>query len=246
MKIHYLAFFLFLLISFSCNTDEGLGGSSSIEGYVYNIVHQDDNYSFQADTFPAAGKKVYIKYGDDAYVGDDADANELGLYRFDYLREGRYTVYALSETKNGQKTAEMQTVSVKSHAVAPPIYIHSGDVYNTAMIKGRVWAKYYNKGYPIRINGQDSVPAVETRVFIKNTGEEMFFDDVRVSDTGLFVFKELQPDKQYEVYVSTEKIGEDFKNILFPLKAVVNVGEPYRVYPLENEKKLEFTIILNN
>ncbi|GAB6011524.1 hypothetical protein [Viscerimonas tarda] len=246
MKIHYPVFSLFVLLSFSCNNDEGPGGSASIEGYVYNVVHQDDNFSFRTDTFPAGGKKVYIKFGNEDYVGDDVDANEKGLYRFDYLREGSYTVYAFSEAKNGRKNAEMQSVSVKSHTVAPAIYIHSGDVYNTVMIKGKVWVKYYNKGSLVRINGQDSIPAVETRVFIKNTGEEMFFDDVRVGDAGLFVFKELQPQKQYEVYVSTERIGDSYKNILFPLTATVRVGEPYKVYPLDDETKLEFTIILNN
>jgi hypothetical protein len=90
------------------------------------------------------------------------------------------------------------------------------------------------------------VPAFETRVYIKNIGEDMSFDDARVSDTGFFVFKELQPNKQYEVYVSTEKIGEDFKNIPLSLKTLVNVGAPHKVYPLETEPKLEFTIILNN
>jgi hypothetical protein len=246
MKLSYVVFSLFILFSFSCNTDEGIGGSSSIEGYVYDIVHQDDNYSFRTDTFPAAGKKIYIKFGNEDYVSDDVDTNEKGLYRFDYLREGSYTIYALSETKNGQKIAEMQSVSVKSHTVTPAIYIHSGDVYNTSMIKGKVWVKYYNKGFPIPVDGQDSIPAVETRVFIKNKGEDMPFDDARVSDTGIFVFKELQPQKQYEVYVNTEKIGDIYKNILTPLTADVNVEEPYKVYPLENEQKLEFTIILNN
>jgi hypothetical protein len=98
----------------------------------------------------------------------------------------------------------------------------------------------------VKVNGQDSVPAVETRVFIKNIGEEMSFDDVRASDTGVFVYKELQPNKPYIVYVNTEKIGDAYKNILFPLTTVVNVEEPHKVYPSENEQELEFTIILNN
>ncbi len=58
MKCHFIS--LLLLLSFSCNTDEGIGGSSSIEGYVYNVIHLNDDYSFRTDTFPAAGEKIYI------------------------------------------------------------------------------------------------------------------------------------------------------------------------------------------
>ncbi|GHT76630.1 hypothetical protein AGMMS50262_15360 [Bacteroidia bacterium] len=248
MKIHF--YWLGILTVFfltACNKGEGLGGSSSVEGYVYNVIHNDDNFSFKGDTFPALGKKVYINFGDEDNVGDDTDAGLDGYYRFDYLREGNYKVYALSEDANGEKTAEIQKINVSSGLNrANTIYIHSGKASNTAMIKGKLWVKYYNKGNLVRINGQDSIPAVETRVYIKNVGDEMQFNDARASDTGIFVFQKLQPHKQYEVYANTERIGEIYKNVLTPIGRTVEVRDAYKVYPSESEEPLEFTIIINN
>jgi hypothetical protein len=241
-----------LLLSFTgfitaCNQDEGLGGTSSIEGYVYNVVHQDDNYSFRTDTFPAVGKKVYISFGNEASVGDDIDAGQNGYYRFDYLREGNYKVYALSETKFGEKIPVVQTVKVSSGASrAPAIYIHSGDAYNTAMIQGKVYVTYYNKDDLVVINGKSEFPAADMRVYIKNSGEPTAFDDVRTGDNGVFVFKELQTDRQYEVFVHTEVRGDEYKNILFPVVKTANVREAHKIYPLDNEEQLEFHIIINN
>ncbi|GAB6012517.1 hypothetical protein MK137Hg34_000206700 [Viscerimonas tarda] len=249
MYIKYcLSLFLTLCLLSSCNKDEGLGGSSSLEGYVYEIVHSNDNFSFITDTFPALNKDILLEFGGNDYsIGERKRTGREGYYRFDYLREGNYTVYAISGFADGHDEAVAQKVRVSGkHNKADTIFIHTGKAVGTAQIRGVVWVKYYNKGSLVRVNGQDSVPAVETRVFIKNTGEETFFDDVRVSDAGVFVFQKIQPQKQYEVYVNTEIPGESNKNILFPLLKKVDVGEVYRTYPLGNEEKLEFTIIVNN
>jgi hypothetical protein len=244
---------LYILILFftgffaACNQDEGLGGSSSIEGYVYNVVHQDDNYSFRTDTFPAAGKKVYISFGDDTSVGEDTDAGQNGYYRFDYLREGNYKVYALSESQFGEKTPVVQSVNVgKGASLAPAVYIHSGDAYNTTMIQGKVYVTYYHKDDLVTIDGKSEFSAVDIRVYIKNSGEPTAFDDVRTGDRGVFIFKELQTDKQYEVFVHTEIQGDEYKNILFPLLKTVNVREAHKIYPLDDEPQLEFHIVINN
>jgi hypothetical protein len=238
---------IFTGILASCSQAEGLGGSSSIEGYVYNVVHQDDNYSFLTDTFPAAGKKVYISFGNEASVGEDTDAGQNGYYRFDYLHEGNYRVYALSESKFGEKMAVVQSVKAgEGRSWAPNIYIHSGDAYNTAMVSGKVYVTYYNKGSLVTVGGRSEFPAVDARVYIKNYGEPAAFDDVRTGDTGVFIFKELQTDRPYEVFVHTEIRGEEYKNILFPILQTVNVREAHKIYPLDSELPLEFHIIINN
>ncbi|MDR1683220.1 MAG: hypothetical protein LBS25_07540, partial [Candidatus Symbiothrix sp.] len=167
MKIPFSRVLLLIFAGFftACNQGEGLGGSSSIEGYVYNVVHQDDNYSFRTDTFPAVGKKVYLSFGDEAHVGEDTDAGQNGYFRFDYLHEGNYKVYALSETQFGEKTAVIQSVKLgKGTVLAPAIYIHSGDVYNTAMVQGKVYVTYYNKDDLVIIGSKYEFPAVDTRV----------------------------------------------------------------------------------
>jgi hypothetical protein len=249
MKINFLLFVSSFLLLVSCNKDEGVGGSSSLEGYVYQVDHSTNNFSFRADTFPSIDERIFLIYGNDYedYYGKDPRTDKNGLYRIDYLREGNYIVYSLSESEDKQKKAAFTNVKVKGHLTkADTIFIHTGKAAETAQVGGLVWVKYYNKGYPVKVNGQDSIPALETRVFIKNVGENAPFDDVRVSDTGNFIFQKISPHKAYEVYVSTEIPGESYKKILLPKSQTVQVGESYQTYPLAGEGKLEFTIIINN
>jgi len=201
-KCFYGFALLFFGAAFSaCNQGEGIGGSSSIEGYVYNVVHYDDNYSFRADTFPAIGTKVYISFGDEQAVGDDVDAGAGGYYRFDYLREGAYTVYALSKIdKSGQKIAEPIAVKAKGKlTAAADIYIHTGDAYGTAIIKGTVVPSYHHNGTLWSIT---SIPVSERRARIYNAGEDFPFDEVRISD-NVYAFQKLLPGK-YIVSVESE------------------------------------------
>ena len=81
----------------SCNTGEGTGGTGAIEGTVYKVLHPDDNYNLEADTIIAAKEDVFLVYGTQGFYGDDAETDHTGLYRFDYLRPGTYTVYAYTE-----------------------------------------------------------------------------------------------------------------------------------------------------
>ncbi|MDR0686471.1 MAG: hypothetical protein LBF79_03305 [Dysgonamonadaceae bacterium] len=260
----YLASGLSALMLFaSCNEGEGLGGRASIEGYVYEVVHFDDNYSFWADTTKngKAGVKVYITAEDDDQVLDNIDTGPNGYYRFDYLRKGQYRVYAESKDKWDNQTLEIKNVKIGSSgtSIAEPIYYHRGDIYNTAMIKGRVWVKYYTKfednqgntaGYiPVRINGQDSVPATLARVFCANSTDSTYIADFR--SNGEFVFKELRPNKTYEIYAITKvKISVDspYKNLeeRTPVQTVV-VREPYKYYPDPEvgDPELSITIIEN-
>ncbi|MDR2843147.1 MAG: hypothetical protein LBV57_00690 [Candidatus Symbiothrix sp.] len=243
MKINS-CFFRLLAILFlfgSCNQDEGLGGSSAIEGYVYMINHPDDIYSFQTDTFPALDKDVYLEFGNDKSIGAKTKSGREGYYRFDYLRDGTYTVYALSDMKD-HKTAIATTVKVNGNSHrADTLYIHTGDAVESAMVKGRVWIQFYHNG---EAEPEKLIPAVETRVFIKYPQDSTYFDDVRVGNQGIFIFQKIKPHQPYEVYVSTEEIG--YKNILFPVDPkTVEVGDPYKIYPLEGEEPLDFTIKIN-
>ena len=227
----------------SCNKNEGLGGSSSIQGYVYNVVHNADDFSFTPDTVPAAEEKIYIVYSDnedDPVAEKRVETNRNGMYRFQYLRKGNYVVYAYSsypEELNKEKTAELKHVKVGSSgtAYAEPIYIHSGKGYGLAVIKGKVMAQYYdrdNKQFGI------PVPAVGARVYLKQLGAETILDDVRVSDQGFFIFYRVPPGV-YEVYGETELPG--IRNYTIPTpKQEVEVTEIHKIYDLET-----FNIVLN-
>jgi hypothetical protein len=232
-QLLYLFLGLFLLTS--CNKDEGLGGSSSLEGYVYSVVHQDDSFVFQTDTFPALGKKVYITFGDESNVGDDTDAGLDGYYRFDYLRAGNYSVYALSESVDGQKHAEIQKVKVgaglnKAHS----IYIHSGKAYGTAMIKGTIHANYYHNG-----SWREEGFGVGVRVYICHAGEDAPFDDTRAGAKGTFIFQKLLPG-DYIVSVVTEDKNNEAVDVVS--SDTIKIRETEKIYEIPETFEVIVTV----
>lgn len=83
MKINvFISFLTFgLLFLSSCNRDEGFGGSSMLEGYVYNIVHYDDNLSFRKDTIPAVREDVFLIFGNNStdYFGEDVETDRKSV-----------------------------------------------------------------------------------------------------------------------------------------------------------------------
>ena len=229
------------LLFSSCNRDEGLGGSSSIQGYVYNIVHRADNLT--GDTIPAAEAKVYIVYSDnedDPVAEKRVETNKNGMYRFQYLREGNYVVYAYSvypEGMNKEKVAEFQKVKVGSGTTyADPIYIHSGKGYGLSMIKGKVMVQYYDR------NGSElgiPLPAFDIRVYLKRLREDSYIDNVRTSDQGVFIFDRVPPG-EYEVYTTTEIEG--YRNLTIPTPAQeIKVEKEHEIYELPEV----FNIIIN-
>jgi len=243
----YFCLFLFIPVAcifFACNKEEGFGGSSSIEGYVYEVRHNDDNFSFQTDIFPSLDRDVFIEFGDDLNIGQRIRSGRDGYFRFDYLRKGSYTVYALSEFADGHKEAVTRKVEVNSklHS-ADTVFIHTGKACGTAMIRGSVMVRFFSKGQLVYDDhGISLFPAIETRVFIKNKGEDTAFNDVRVGDKGVFVFQKVQPGKTYEIFVSTQiQIGEIYKHILEPVYKEIEVKTPYQIYDLG-----EFKIDINN
>ena len=225
----HLFYLLCLTFALSSCQDEGFGGTSSIEGYVYNIIHHNKNFSFITDTVPAAEYRVYILTGDNSPVLKDIRTNHQGLYRFDYLRKGTYPVYALSDPADGHPEAEMVEVKVgKGLNRADTIFIHTGKAYGTAVIQGSVYADYYSKGDKI---GEGM--AIGERVFIKRLGESTHFDDVRVGNLGIFAFEQVPPG-DYEIYIISE---DRFSEVPFAESIQVTVTETGVIYQLPEEKE---------
>jgi hypothetical protein len=88
MNLRVTSSLFIIALLFSCNKDEGLGGSSAIVGNVYNVIHRDDNFAFTQDTIPAMKEDVYLVFGNKDYFGDVVETDQHGMYRFDYLRKG--------------------------------------------------------------------------------------------------------------------------------------------------------------
>ena len=228
-----LAFFAVSLLLPSCNKGPGEGGTGTVQGYVKLVHHPDDDYTLTPDTMVAAKTDVFIVYGDENYFGNDAETDANGMYRFEYLRPGNYTVYAYSTLPSGEKVAESETVTLARGAIfqVPTLYIHDGKAYGTSIVKGRVHAAYFhNSSY------QGEGWACEHRVYIRRVGEEVPFDDTRVGPDGYFAFQKLQPG-EYEVYTVTQDLNE-VPDFVFQ---AITVEEAGLIYELQEP----FEVIIN-
>jgi len=228
-----LALVALALLLPACNKGPGEGGTGTVQGLVKLVHHPDNDYTLTPDTMAAAKTDVFIIYGNEAYFGDDAETNAEGLYQFEYLRPGEYTVFAYSTLPSGEKVAVSETVDLQRGAVAkvPTLYIHDGKAYGTSIVKGRVHAAYYHNG-SYRGEGW----ACEHRVYIRRMGEDIPFDDTRVGPDGYFAFQKLQPG-DYEVYTVTQ----DFNEVPDFVFQSITVEEAGQIYELEEQ----FEIIIN-
>ena len=217
----------------SCNKGPGEGGTGTVQGFVKLVHHPDNDYTLTADTMPAAKTDVFIVYGDEAYFGDDVETSPDGMYRFEYLLPGEYTVYSYSTLPSGEKVAVGETVTLQRGAVCqvPTIYIHDGKAYGTSIVKGRVHAAYYHNG-SYRGEGW----ACEHRVYIRRVGDDIPFDDTRVGPDGYFAFQKLQPG-EYEVYTVTQ----DFNEVPSFIFQTIMVEEAGQIFELPEQ----FEVIIN-
>lgn len=199
-----IAFLVMCFALSSCNNKEGEGGTGTIRGYVKLIHHPDDDYQLNVDTLNAAKTDVFIVYGNDEFYGDDIETDPDGLYQFEYLTPGNYTVFAYSTLATGEKVAVAQTVKLERGQVAevPTIYIHDGKAYGTSVITGRVWAWYFHNN---EYRGEGW--AYEHRVYLRKLGDSYHIDDVRVGLDGIFAFQKVLPGT-YEVITYTQDAQE--------------------------------------
>lgn len=222
------------LILPSCNKGPGEGGTGTLQGYVKLVHHPDDNYTLTPDTMAAAKTDVFIIYGNEVYFGNDVETGADGMYQFEYLRPGDYTVFAYSTLPSGEKVAVYESVNLQHGAVmnVPTLYIHDGKAYGTSIVKGRVHATYYHNG-----SYRGEAWACEHRVYIRRVGEDIPFDDTRVGPDGYFAFQKLQPG-EYEVFTASDDITTEIPDFVFQ---TVNVEEAGQIYEIEEQ----FEVIIN-
>ena len=217
-KYNFLLIGLISLFILSCVNEEGQGGVSIVQGKVFKVLHPNDNFTLEADTFPAAKEDVYIVYGDELIYGDKMETGYDGFYRFQYLTKGTYKVYAYSTLTDTRKVATIDTVTVADGETknVQNIYIHEGKSYETSYIKGTVNVKYYNKGswYP-----QSVFAAYDVRAYIRIKGAAYHFDEARTGLDGAFVFQNLKPGT-YEVFVFSEVVSTE---VLYPVIQEVTI-----------------------
>ncbi|MBL7774166.1 MAG: carboxypeptidase regulatory-like domain-containing protein [Chitinophagaceae bacterium] len=103
-----------LLLWTSCAKGPGEGGRASITGRVF-ATNYNNNY-VAVDSGNIGGINVYIKYGDDPGIADNTDTDPNGVFRFNFLREGKYSiiVYSKKLVNNVLDSAVISTVEIKS------------------------------------------------------------------------------------------------------------------------------------
>ena len=229
-----MTFLVLALVMFSCNKGPGEGGRGTVQGIVKLVHHPDNDFTLTPDTMAAAKTDVFIVYGDEAYFGDDVETGADGMYQFEYLLPGNYTVFSYSTLPSGEKIPVSETVTLERGATVtvPTIYIHDGKAYGTSIVKGRVHAAYFHNG-----SYQGEGWAYEHRVYIRRVGDELPFDDTRVGPDGFFAFQKLQPG-EYEVFTATDDIITEIPGFVFQS---ITVDEAGQVYELEEQ----FEIVIN-
>lgn len=97
-----------------CLKEEGEGGTNSITGKVYAYDYNAEMTELRAQYY-APDEDVYIIYGTDSVPSDRVQTGPTGIYRFDYLQPGTYTVYVMSKnviTRLPPEYAVKKTVTI--------------------------------------------------------------------------------------------------------------------------------------
>lgn len=229
LMISALSFFLMA----ACTKKEGEGGSASLRGSVQVKVCGADTTKPYA-TFMAQEEDVYIVYGAEDTYGDSKKTHYDGVYQFDYLRKGDYTLYAYSDNFNAQGSSEKVKVAKAVHIgkngekkELPMITIYkSVDNYEgTSVIKGRLFAYDWNAELT---EIKDSFYVKNKYVYIARQMDHYYFERQRTYYDGSFVFPFL-PVGKYEVYAYGRDISAQDPQDLVPTIKVVEITENAQV-----------------
>ena len=85
-----------VLIIFGCVKEPGVGGTSTISGKIYAYDYDSEMNNLRTQYY-APDVDVYIIYGNDSIFSDRTQTSYDGSYRFEYLRPGKYTLFAYSK-----------------------------------------------------------------------------------------------------------------------------------------------------
>jgi len=202
---HLIPLFILLLALSSCTNEEGLGGSSTIEGYVYSVYVYDD---LKKDTFPACMEDVQILYSDSTEL-DRAKTGPTGKYKFEYLREGKYALCAYTKMPANNYNKPVMTsmkVSGNDHTYkADTLYIQDGKSIGMTYLTGTVIIRFYKKSTNELVR---EVPAFDqARVYLESKADISSLQDVRTNAEGKFIFSRLQPG-EYKLSIPNERLDE--------------------------------------
>lgn len=217
---HLIPLFILPLAFISCSNEEGLGGSSAIEGYVYSVYVYDD---LKKDTFPACMEDVQILYSDSTEL-DRVKTGPTGKYKFEYLRESKYTLCAYFKMPTNNEPVPVMTsvkVSGNDHTYkADTLYIQDGKSIGMTYLTGTIMVRFYNKSTNELVR---EVPSFDqARVYLENKADISSLQDVRTNAEGKFTFSRLQPG-EYTLSIPNERMDETVSGISFDITISENL-----------------------
>ena len=110
-KLIYIFCATMAITIFACKKDPGQGGFATIHGKLL-VIDYNSNYTAVNDSFYAQGENIFITYGSDSSVADNVKTSFNGEFKFDYLRKGKYTIFAVSKDST---TTSSKTKAVIKH-----------------------------------------------------------------------------------------------------------------------------------
>jgi hypothetical protein len=94
--IKLTVFAIVIVFISSCKKQPGEGGFATIKGRLY-VKNYDPTFTVLLSEHYLPGEFVYIIYGNENEVGDNIRTTNDGTFSFNYLRKGKYKVYAIGK-----------------------------------------------------------------------------------------------------------------------------------------------------
>lgn len=231
-----ILFCLVVLLPFSCQKDEGLGGTGSIFGTITEQFYNDD-YSLLIHEKPAVDEEVFIVFGNSEELGNRVRTNNQGQFRFKYLYPGSYEVYFKSEDSTSVLNMDREMLY--------DIELERGEDFDlgrlekltsldfddgSAMIKGHVIVRDYvdTSTWPNLVVDK-TYYATEQEVYLTYNKHTFYDERIRTQTGGVFEFGGLIPGNYVVFLYSDDVTGESDK---VSLEFEVSIDLPDQVIDL--------------
>jgi hypothetical protein len=234
----------FILMA-SCEKEEGIGGTSTITGKV-KVREYNDNFTHVIGEYYAGDQDVYIIYGNDSVYSDKFTTSYDGTYRFEYLREGNYKVFAYSLDSAAfpldKETEVMKEVTITGKdqliQVEDILMISSEKVEGTggtSTITGKVKVREYNGNFTYLIG---EYYAGDEDVYIIYGNDSVYSDKFTTSYDGTYRFEYLREGK-YKVFAYS------LDSAAYPLDKKTEVMKEVTITEKDQVVQVEDIIILD-
>lgn len=103
-----------LMLLASCQKQAGEGGAARVRGRVIKELRLVlTNPTTAVSSFPAPDEDVWILYGESLSPDDRVRTNFDGLFEFEFLRRGEYTIYVYSDDTTGAQNVAANRMPIK-------------------------------------------------------------------------------------------------------------------------------------